>query len=698
MEQIICQICNESKQSHRHLISHLQKHKITYSDYKKRFNIVEQTTNCKTCNVEISIKKQYCSNRCKFADTELNKTRTTKEYKFDSSTQELVCNYCGYKSADVNGHSGHAKKHLRISHGILDNNLLSHYTIVDKMIKPVLQCPKCNWSTIDIENKSGTFTTHLKKQHNITPEEYCAEYPESKPLWKIYFKQKDRESFILANSKNRIRCEECGEYFQKLSNSHLKKHGLTPEQYKQKYNVYKTTSDNVSEIQSRYTTTRNLEIGTAFSKNNRSSYEDQLKDRLRLYNIAFISPFLYAGKLYDFYIPAINCVIEIDGDGHHKVNLERLTVQTINSACNDYVKNKIMDSSPFKFYRIRFDSSKLQFTTETELLDNVIDMMYTPDYSISYEQIIVFKEYFENYINVKGKDKLNRYVPLFLKFLRTFHPQFPYPNNQESLVDIQNTIKSKISIIDSGIVNNNTSNAGVAYLKSNFKSYWHSRYDSNTKSPYDVWFDDTFMQKVIQYRIGCNNSNEIFDFSLHQMIRGISAYRHTISFFKPVVAASIYKHFLGDTDRPIVIDPCAGFGGRLLGFKSIYPNGTYIGIEPNIDTYNELSELAKNFTNVELHNCKLEDYNGSKDCDLTFTSIPYFDTEIYSNHISYDSIDVWQQEFINGLLTYKNLVVNIAPEIEHLFPTPTTKFYLQNQTSHFNKNSKNKLEPILIYK
>jgi hypothetical protein len=339
----------------------------------------------------------------------------------------------------------------------------------------------------------------------------------------------------------------------------------------------------------------------------------------------------------------------------------------------------------------------LQFTNDKELLQDIENMQYVPDYSISYNQIITHKEYFENYIRIKGKDKLNRYVPLMLKFLRTFQTEFPYPTNTDSLVTILESVKQKVLPIKNGIINNNTSNVGVAFLKSNFKSYWKSRYNGNGKTPYDVWFDDKFMLKVIKYRIGCNDSNETFDFSLHQMIRGISAYRHTISFFKPVVAASIYKHFLGDIDNPVVIDPCAGFGGRLLGFKSIYPNGKYIGIEPNIDTYNELLELSKNFTNVELHNCKLEDYTGSKECNLTFTSIPYFDTEIYSNHIQYDSIDIWQKEFIGKLLTYNNLVVNIAPDIELLFPTPHNKLYLQNQTSHFNKNYTPKLEPILIY-
>jgi hypothetical protein len=147
------------------------------------------------------------------------------------------------------------------------------------------------------------------------------------------------------------------------------------------------------------------------------------------------------------------------------------------------------------------------------------------------------------------------------------------------------------------------------------------------------------MRRIIKYRIGINDSGEVFDFTYHQLIKGLSAARYTISFFKPVLAAAIYKEFIGDNNTPVVIDPCAGFGGRLLGFKSIYPNGKYIGIEPNKETYDELVKLSENFSNIELHNCEIEDYTGSKNCDLTFTSIPYFDLEDYSNDIYYSSFN-----------------------------------------------------------
>lgn len=235
---------------------------------------------------------------------------------------------------------------------------------------------------------------------------------------------------------------------------------------------------------------------------------------------------------------------------------------------------------------------------------------------------------------------------------------------------------------------------GCEYLKSIFKSYWHSKYNGND-SPYDIWYDNNKMRKIISYRVGYNSSNEVFDFSLHQMIRGISAIRGTISFFKPVLAAAIYEHFLGDIEAPIVIDPCAGFGGRMLGFKAKYPNGKYIGIEPNPDTYKELLELSKNFDNIELHNCKLEDYTGSKECNLAFTSIPYYDKEIYSNPVVYNSIEEWKGTFIKELLEYKNLVVNIPQDLRPLFPTMAGEYYLQNNTSHLNKKQKMKFEYIL---
>jgi len=145
------------------------------------------------------------------------------------------------------------------------------------------------------------------------------------------------------------------------------------------------------------------------------------------------------------------------------------------------------------------------------------------------------------------------------------------------------------------------------------------------------------MYNIIKYRIGINKNNETFDFSLKNLVYGLSVNRYTVSFFKPLLAAAVYKYFLKDHKKPIVLDLCAGFGGRLLGFKSIYPNGTYIGLEPNKKRFDELEVLASNFNNVKIYNIKAEDFKICNNYNLVFTSIPYYDLENYE--LEYNSFE-----------------------------------------------------------
>jgi hypothetical protein len=275
---------------------------------------------------------------------------------------------------------------------------------------------------------------------------------------------------------------------------------------------------------------------------------------------------------------------------------------------------------------------------------------------------IISKEYLKKYLEKKGANKLEKNVNMLLKFIRTFSPEFPTIESKECLYDVMKFISNfdYDKLEDNNIINNNLNNIGVNYLKSNFKSFWKSKYYKKI-SPIEAWYNDKILYKIIKYRIGLNNCGEVFDFSLHQILRGISAYRYTISFFKPFTAAVIYKKFLGEKSEPIVIDTCSGFGARMLAFKSLYPKGQYIGIEPNPETFTELIELSKNFDNVKLYNCKLEDYNGDKKCDLTFTSIPYYNKEIYSNNHEM-MFEEWKNMVYNLINNYNNVLINISQE------------------------------------
>jgi hypothetical protein len=291
-----------------------------------------------------------------------------------------------------------------------------------------------------------------------------------------------------------------------------------------------------------------------------------------------------------------------------------------------------------------------------------------------------------------GVKKLEGYLPLFLKFIRTFVKEFPYPQSNESIQDIMDNIKNfdygRFHDKELNVFNNNTSTVGVTYLKSIFKSFWGSSFKGN-ETPIEIWDNDNKMIKIIAYRIGLNNSGEIYDFSLRNLLKGMSAIRGTVSFFKPLVAAGIYKHYIGEKDNPVVFDPCCGFGGRLLGFKSVYPNGTYIGCEPNIKTYNELLLLSEGFTNIKVYNCKLEDLNHKIEYDFGFTSIPYFDLEDYKNGVEYKSFDEWREKFITPLLSYENMVINMSNELCELLELNTyIDGYLSNSKTHFRKSDK----------
>lgn len=516
---------------------------------------------------------------------------------------------------------------------------------------------------------------------------------ESKQKIKTGCEKTSMEKFGVKNVFSENWCKE------KIKNTMIEKYGVN--------NIMKLDDIKSKVLASFFETIKNrpkkiYEIGT-YDPNKPSSLEFDLRKKLEELNIKYESPFVYQGKRYDFYIPEINSVIELDGEAFHKDALEKLTIMTINGSVNDYKKNKLIEDTTYDFYRIRYDTNKFTFLESDDLLNKIQEFTYTPNYSLSYKQKIVNKEYFKRYIESYGKEKLKKYSKYFLKFLRTFQPVLPYPDLEEDLGDVIKKIENadvlKVYNSTTKEFSNNISTVGHNWLKHHFHSYWGSNFKGN-KSPREAWLDDKIMQGVINYRVGLNDSGEIFDFSMRQMVRGLSAKRITVSFFKPTLAAAIYMHYLGDKSNPVVLDPCCGFGGRLLGFKSKYPSGTYIGCEPNIETYNELQGLIKqaNWSNVEIHNCKFEDFKDIRvSYDLIFTSIPYYDLEIYSNNTAYKSFEEWKSTFIKSIESYsgKNCYINSPKDLALKLGWSTDDTYISSNTTHFNKTENTKKEAII---
>ena len=169
----------------------------------------------------------------------------------------------------------------------------------------------------------------------------------------------------------------------------------------------------------------------------------------------------------------------------------------------------------------------------------------------------------------------------------------------------------------------------------------------------DYW-DSEHLKKIIMW----NRSSHSTPY-LSELRRGVyfcyGLTKNTM--FRPHLTKMIVDRYQAKT----VLDPCCGWGGRMLG--TVAAGAEYIGFEPNTETYKHLLELA-DFVNIT---DKIHIYNEGAEniknydihCDLVLTSPPYYDTEIYcdestqsiNNYSSYSEwVDGWLKPVIESCI------------------------------------------------
>lgn len=126
--------------------------------------------------------------------------------------------------------------------------------------------------------------------------------------------------------------------------------------------------------------------------------------------------------------------------------------------------------------------------------------------------------------------------------------------------------------------------------------------------------------------------------------------------------ASLARHYMNKyADGGRVLDPCAGWGGRLVGFlasKAV----EYVccdPADPQINGNKRIYELFNPYTPFEKKvsfNCTpFEKYeNPDNYFDMAITSPPYFDVEDYvggaQSHKEYSNYDLWVEKFYSVLI------------------------------------------------
>lgn len=203
-----------------------------------------KNTNCKICNKELTRRQRiYCSNVCKLGDVDNIKLRTSKKQKQNDS-KLIKCKVTGKIFKDIKNYSGILTKHL-LTIGIKNDDIFSNFDIIDNPDKDKVKyhCKYCDWSTIDINNVSGCVTNHIIENHRITISEHIQRFDNESNIFEHNNKSNVRNKFFEENPNSFISCKICNKKFKKITNIHLKTHGITCEQYMKKFKL-----DNISSL------------------------------------------------------------------------------------------------------------------------------------------------------------------------------------------------------------------------------------------------------------------------------------------------------------------------------------------------------------------------------------------------------------------------------------------------------------------
>lgn len=172
----------------------------------------------------------------------------------------------------------------------------------------------------------------------------------------------------------------------------------------------------------------------------------------------------------------------------------------------------------------------------------------------------------------------------------------------------------------------------------------------NGKSFSKIWHDPVIMDKVRLW--GLEKMSGLYISWIRRAVYMASG-MHNPSFYRPHLS----KQIIFSTQQPngILFDPCAGWGGRMLG--TVAAGWKYIGCEPNLETYNNLLRMI-NFLgihdSVNLYNTTYEDFDKTsiEKVDVVLTSPPYFDIEIYNpndnttqSYLKYSDYKSWMKEW-----------------------------------------------------
>lgn len=189
---------------------------------------------------------------------------------------------------------------------------------------------------------------------------------------------------------------------------------------------------------------------------------------------------------------------------------------------------------------------------------------------------------------------------------------------------------------------------GMKLCQHFFPNFWNIQ-NNNGLSFADCWKDYELMDKVRKW--GKEGMSQLWLSWIRRAVFMAGGLPNS-SFYRPHFSRQIILESKFDTG--LLFDPCAGWGGRMLG--TVSAGWHYVGCEPNIETYNNLVKLIEFLDikdSVTLLNIPAEnfDYKSLNKVEIILTSPPYFNLEVYNDEEtqSYNKHNTYQSWVTNWL-------------------------------------------------
>jgi Homeodomain-like domain len=225
---------------------------------------------------------------------------------------------------------------------------------------------------------------------------------------------------------------------------------------------------------------------------------------------------------------------------------------------------------------------------------------------------------------------------------------FPYPAKlsvEMQTLEIAKLRSNPLTLVDGEI--RPRSYFGTKLCAPFFPNRFEARW-KNGISAFDAWHDEASLRNAITFQIRQNDP-----VLPHRVLRAITLICRTPTIFRPAVARFIYQRYC--PAGGLTWDPCAGYGGRLLGAH--VAGIRYLGTDVDQQTVLGNRELAIEIKSktAEIVLSPAETFEPPK-IDLAFTSPPYFTREKYSAAALQSwqryghSLDGWIEGFLRPVI------------------------------------------------